>query len=185
MNPYARGSCLVVLVFVLTGCDVIYRMLDKEGAEEKELVGEAMPYERNPTVEEIQTLLEIYGYNPGKPDGILGVRTRNAIERFQADQGLKTTRFVDEKTWALLKVFVDEKWIVDGSINTRLVQETLKAEGFDPGPIDGKFGSKTKAAVMNFQKARGLKVDGKVGYQTLSALSSYRGLDGAAKATTR
>lgn len=50
------------------------------------------------------------------------------------------------------------------------LQEALHSAGFDCGKIDGIFGDKTKAAVIAFQKARGLKVDGIVGKQTVTKL---------------
>jgi hypothetical protein len=43
------------------------------------------------------------------------------------------------------------------------IQRTLKANGFDPGGIDGDFGQKTMEAVVAFQDAKGLVVDGEVG----------------------
>jgi hypothetical protein len=52
----------------------------------------------------------------------------------------------------------------------KLLQERLKAAGFDPGPIDGEFGPKTDAAVRAYQTAKGLTVDGVVGPQTWGAL---------------
>ncbi len=52
----------------------------------------------------------------------------------------------------------------------RRLQQGLSNLGFDPGPIDGIFGSGTEAAVRAFQSARGLKVDGIVGAQTWAAL---------------
>ena len=36
------------------------------------------------------------------------------------------------------------------------VQETLKANGIDPGPIDGRWGSRTERAVAAFQRSMGL-----------------------------
>lgn len=53
------------------------------------------------------------------------------------------------------------------------IQRGLKAAGFDPGTIDGKLGSKTKAAIRNFQKTHDLKVDGKVGRNTWRLLKRY------------
>ena len=40
------------------------------------------------------------------------------------------------------------------------IQKRLKALGFDPGTIDGVFGSKTRAAVVEFQKKNGCVRDG-------------------------
>ena len=56
-----------------------------------------------------------------------------------------------------------------GSAVTTL-QTRLQALGFDPGPIDGIFGSGTDSAVRAFQRARGLDADGIVGSQTWAAL---------------
>lgn len=164
---------LICLVF--SGCDALYRLLDKEGAEEKALVGDVIPFESNQTVEEVQTLLYLYGYNVGKIDGILGLRTRNAIEKFQKDNGLETTRFVDQATWEKLSLFKNNGLVVDGKLDSRLVQTLLKKAGFNPGKIDGKIGPRTREAVLAFQKAHDLKVDGKIGYQTLGKLALFLG----------
>lgn len=50
------------------------------------------------------------------------------------------------------------------------LQRQLRAAGFDPGPADGYFGPVTERAVLAFQRAAGITVDGKVGPQTLGAL---------------
>lgn len=50
------------------------------------------------------------------------------------------------------------------------LQRLLMAHGFNPGPIDGIFGSQTHAAVVAFQRSRGLVPDGIVGVQTWTAL---------------
>jgi len=50
------------------------------------------------------------------------------------------------------------------------LQQRLKAAGFDPGPVDGQFGAQTRAAVLAFQRAKGIQVDGIVGPQTRAAL---------------
>ena len=53
------------------------------------------------------------------------------------------------------------------------LQRWLADHGFNPGPIDGIFGPKTKAAVVAFQSAAGITVDGIVGPQTRAAMSSF------------
>jgi lysozyme len=50
------------------------------------------------------------------------------------------------------------------------MQQLLKSKGFDIGTPDGDFGSKTKAAVMSFQKSKNLYADGIVGAATWAAL---------------
>ncbi|WP_421828853.1 peptidoglycan-binding protein [Larkinella sp.] len=50
------------------------------------------------------------------------------------------------------------------------LQEKLKALGFNPGKIDGDFGTGTEAAVIAFQRSEGLLADGIVGLKTLRAL---------------
>jgi peptidoglycan hydrolase-like protein with peptidoglycan-binding domain len=45
----------------------------------------------------------------------------------------------------------------------RQLQQALKALGYDPGAIDGHFGSSTEAAVKAFQSAQGIAADGIVG----------------------
>jgi len=164
---------LFIYLVSLLGCDSLYRLLHKEGAEEKELVGEVVPFEKNPTIEEIQILLKIYGYDPGKIDGVLGRRTRNAIERFQTGQDLKMTRLMDQNTWAKLRVFKDLGFVEEGKVNIRMLQTLLENAGFSLNKIDGKLGPKTETAIKSFQEAHGLKIDGKVGYRTMSALVEY------------
>ena len=55
-------------------------------------------------------------------------------------------------------------------MNIRAMQEALRLQGFDPGPIDGILGRRTSAAIRAFQSDRGLVVDGIVGPITRAAL---------------
>jgi len=54
----------------------------------------------------------------------------------------------------------------------RQLQQALTAAGYEPGPADGTYGEQTEAAVVAFQKANGLSVDGRVGPETAAALNS-------------
>ncbi len=150
---------------------MIYGVLQKEGAQEKKILGEVIPSVANEKVELLQKLLLIHGANPGKIDGKLGAQARQAIARFQEQSGLSVSRFADQKTWQALNVFSATGLVTNGSVDLAVVQEAVSAAGFHPGAIDGRFGPKTVKAVKDFQKSRGLTVDGRVGRETLSALN--------------
>lgn len=51
------------------------------------------------------------------------------------------------------------------------IQSGLKAAGYFGGQIDGKFTTMTRQAVMDFQKAAGLKADGIVEAKTFKAIT--------------
>lgn len=67
----------------------------------------------------------------------------------------------------------------------RNVQKELKAEGINPGPIDGIWGPKTSRGVREFQKAHGLEDSGQLNGKTLSALGIGDGRTAAAGAGAR
>ena len=52
----------------------------------------------------------------------------------------------------------------------RLVQERLKAEGFDPGPTDGVLNSQTEAAIRGYQQKQGIPVSGALDEATMREL---------------
>ena len=57
------------------------------------------------------------------------------------------------------------------------IQQFLANNGFNPGPIDGQSGPKTKAAIKAFQQKTGLYADGVVGPKTKSAMKAYTGCE--------
>jgi peptidoglycan hydrolase-like protein with peptidoglycan-binding domain len=44
--------------------------------------------------------------------------------------------------------------------DTRAAQQALKTEGFDPGPVDGRMGPRTRAALSDYQRKNDLPVTG-------------------------
>ena len=60
-----------------------------------------------------------------------------------------------------------------GSRRVRAMQHRLARAGFAPGLFDGRYGQLTRAAVMRFQAARGLVVDGIAGPITLGVLGIH------------
>ena len=62
--------------------------------------------------------------------------------------------------------------------NVRLIQSLLARIGYNPGPVDGVFGSQTRQAVIAFQRDNGLVPDGVVGPATWSSFERFlRGYD--------
>jgi peptidoglycan hydrolase-like protein with peptidoglycan-binding domain len=59
-----------------------------------------------------------------------------------------------------------------GSRRVREVQRLLRRIGYRPGPVDGLFGPRTEAAVVDFQYKHGLSSTGVVGSQTLLHLKA-------------
>jgi peptidoglycan hydrolase-like protein with peptidoglycan-binding domain len=127
-------------------------------------------------VVEMQDKLRAHGNDPGISDGIYGPQTQRALLQFQAQQGLVQDGVCGPITWARL----DNEPVETGS--TRVlqrgdrgadvmeVQHAVRRHGYDPGPIDGIFGGRTREAVLAFQAGAGIQVDGIVGPQTRAAL---------------
>ena len=57
------------------------------------------------------------------------------------------------------------------------VQQFLVNNGFNPGPVDGQSGPKTKASIKEFQQKNGLFADGIVGNKTKAAMKAYTGCE--------
>ncbi len=70
--------------------------------------------------------------------------------------------------------FVAAADLSEGSSGPQVLslQKALLAAGFDPQGLDGEFGPKTRAAVMAFQRSRGIQVDGVAGTETMGRLRS-------------
>ncbi|MCP4396506.1 MAG: hypothetical protein GY801_04210 [bacterium] len=121
----------------------------------------------------IQTLLQQLGYDPGPIDGKIGQKTTTAIEVFQTKAGLA----VDGKASAdlvgsLQRELANEirQHAANGDVSLEDVQFLLQQAGYDPGPVDGKMGTKTTEAITAFQTAMNLPFDGEPSVELLQAL---------------
>lgn len=134
-------------------------------------------------VKTLQDKLNALGYNSGSVDGIFGAKTYAAVTAFQKANSLGVDGIVGKLTWGKLygvspampvetTTVVGRPMVSYGSRGdaVRKLQELLNALGYDCGSVDGIFGSKTKAAVLAFQKANGLGADGIVGPLTWAKL---------------
>ena len=58
----------------------------------------------------------------------------------------------------------------NSGVNVREAQEALKNKGYDPGPVDGRIGARTKEAIRSFQSASNLDATGTLDAQTAQQL---------------
>ncbi|SCN21686.1 Autolytic lysozyme [Clostridium sp. N3C] len=100
-------------------------------------------------------------------DGIYGIRTTEAVKRFQRIMAITVDGIAGTQTWNRLNTILGKPLLKQGNANavaTRYVQWRLSVG------VDGIFGPITKNVVMNFQKNRGILVDGIVGPNTWKQL---------------
>lgn len=131
----------------------------------------------SPRVRTLQRELLRFGFAPGPIDGLYGPLTTAAVERFQSAHDLSVDGIVGSRTQATLSALAHGDMVpgmgygqVRGSPRVRTLQRRLAHMGFAPGPIDGRYGPLTTEAVVHFQSARRLAVDGIVGPHTGAAL---------------
>lgn len=188
-SRWAILSMLILLSFY--GCNIVPKSVQYQREEEK-LIGSTDIV--NPKLEEVQVILKNEGYEPGNTDGRMGRETRDAIKAFQESIGLKSTGYIDKTTLTQLEDSRRAKEILESKKDyvlkakeakgksgtksefkptSRDMQTALKNAGFDPGSIDGKIGPRTRQAIKDFQKSKGLVPDGVVGPKTWALLSKY------------
>ncbi len=136
------------------------------------------------SVKSLQQALIKAGVNlRGGADGIFGPATSQALKSFQQSQGINPSGVVDDATVAALQNPKapttptnnngDGGYAVFGEKGTRVIslQSALVKAGIAVrGGVDGDFGAGTSAAVMDFQRAKGLSVTGKLNEATANAL---------------
>ena len=135
------------------------------------------------TVRGIQRELNRRGYGPIANDGTVRPITRAAIISFEQDNRLPLT---GEATEALLARLVLGPSATDGATaaaagqvqsphaeeTIRQVQRLLAANGYRPGPADGRLGADTVEALRAFEKDQGLAVKGRVSAEVLARLQA-------------
>ncbi|WP_253188070.1 peptidoglycan-binding protein [Leptolyngbya sp. 'hensonii'] len=125
---------------------------------------------RGTQVSALQSRLREAGFFRGPITGFYGPKTEQAVRQFQASQGLIADGIVGSRTLAALR----GQSVVRGqqaySLKTVELQRLLRQRGFYSGPVDGLYGSRTRAAVKAAQQSLGVVADGIPGPMTVAAL---------------
>lgn len=147
---------------------------------------------RGTAVLQLQQALNALGYDTNGADGKFGKGTEQAVKAYQQANGLTADGKAGVKTLAQLYFGSSVSGSTSGTASSEIytaknpntlqsgdsgskvtqLQNALKLLGFYTGGVDGKFGSGTKKAVMQFQRVNGLTVDGLAGTQTQKLLYS-------------
>ena len=132
-------------------------------------------------IKAVQNRLNSLGYNAGTADGYYGNGTRTAVINFQTAKGLDADGDVGPTTWNALfntsnsggsgysRILKLTSPLMYGE-DIRAVQNKLNSLGYNAGTADGYYGNDTRNAVINFQTARGIDIDGEVGPTTWNTL---------------
>jgi peptidoglycan hydrolase-like protein with peptidoglycan-binding domain/DNA invertase Pin-like site-specific DNA recombinase len=129
----------------------------------------------------LQQRLRRLGWSPGPIDGMFGARTEAAVVRFQHAAGLTADGIAGRKTGRALRLAEPRPLRVgsgygrpEGSPRVRSLQARLRDLGLRPGPLDGRFGPRTQAALLRLQAAAGAPLDGVVDAGTRRLLERAR-----------
>lgn len=124
----------------------------------------------------LNCLLKLRGALSGAPGSSFGSDTESAVRAFQQGRGLAVDGVVGPRTWTALLALGSTPTLRSGSsgIAVRRLQRALTAALGRTVGIDGAFGSQTNTAVRDYQRTRGLAVDGIVGSATWGALQAGR-----------
>ncbi|NEP11385.1 MAG: peptidoglycan-binding protein [Symploca sp. SIO2C1] len=167
------------LIYLLPVIAVTFGIL---GMANETLAQRAGPGDRNYNVTLIQRRLGELGYFNRTPTGIFGEITKRAVEEFQRINGLRRDGIVGPETeeflffqQAVQPKPTDRRTILrrgDEGEDVRQLQEWLTVVNYNPGSINGVYGSQTEFAVRQFQAARRLPVTGIANERTLQELEA-------------
>jgi hypothetical protein len=126
----------------------------------------------------LQVALSARGLYKGPIDAIAGPGTIRAVVRFQRRRDLRVDGIAGPQTRRALgrlgRPLYGRRSLRPGMVgwDVAVLQFLLRRSSSSAGPIDGRFGRRTGAAVLRVQRRTGLGADGVVGPRTRRALSA-------------
>jgi peptidoglycan hydrolase-like protein with peptidoglycan-binding domain len=87
-------------------------------------------------------------------------------------------KFLITSTIAAGLCSVPALWAQQGSDSVRQAQQSLKDKGYDPGPVDGVEGPRTREAARQYQQKENVDEGGRLGPQTMNHLGVRSGDSG-------
>jgi murein DD-endopeptidase MepM/ murein hydrolase activator NlpD len=124
----------------------------------------------------LQVALKAMGMYPVAVDGVRGPMTMQGVRAFQQRRSLGVDGVAGPQTRRALgrrgRPSLGSRVMHSGQRgwDVAALQFLLQRRGFSPGGLDGGFGPGTRNALMSFQRAAGITVDGLAGSGTLQAL---------------
>jgi peptidoglycan hydrolase-like protein with peptidoglycan-binding domain len=135
----------------------------------------------NANVAALQVALKAMGLYPVAVDGVKGPFTARGVRSFQQRRSLAIDGVAGPQTRHALgrrgRPRVGSRVMREGNRgwDVAALQFMLQRRGYSPGGIDGGFGAGTQSALLSFQRAAGLGVDGLAGDATIDALRNHSG----------
>ncbi len=148
-KSYAYLAIAIVAVFFIAGCETVPKKFREEvsGIRSK--------------VDTLESRVE-------------GVESKQSeAERMASEQAQRLEEMKAAKEQSVKTNFEVKPKAGKSKEHMKEIQTSLQNAGFYKGKIDGMKGKGTKKAIKEFQKANGLKADGRVGPKTWELLSKY------------
>ena len=149
--------------------------------------GHTIQLKYDPVAEAVQRELAAAGFYKGEIDGVVGRKTRAAIEEYQKAVGIDVTgqpsqdlvdhirylREVSDATMYTGSIKPDAD--AEGRARVRRVQTGLAELAYSPGEINGELSGATRKAIVAFQRDRRLPETGEITDEQIDELGKMTG----------
>lgn len=183
-SSFIGWGFIVVAGMVLGGCVTLtnpsyLKSLEKE-VQVLRVQNEALKKERGKLREEKEKLKVMTKTTASKLEEIQrNLEAERASRKVLAEKVKTLSRELEEVTKkiatpVIIKPVPPVKKVEKVDVEkVKKAQKALKLAGFDPGPVDGKIGRKTREALKNFQEAHQLNPTGNLDEATWKELEQY------------